>query len=79
MELTERTLGNNMDIDALAKANWNTQELVTDYQKPVDGRYGKIALEPQRIRLFKAVFSSATEQSQQGAEMIADKIQALID
>jgi len=64
VELTERTLGNNMDIDAVAKAKWNTKKLVTDYQKPSDvvGQ-GKIALEPQRIRLFKAVFSSEVGQS----------------
>ena len=57
VELTERTLSNSMDYDEMKKTQWKTVTGDSDQARPLDLiDEGKVALEPQRIRLFRAEY-----------------------
>ena len=57
VELTERTLSNSMNYDEMNKTQWKTVTGDSDHVRPLDlSDEGKVALEPQRIRLFRAVY-----------------------
>ena len=60
--ITERTLGNNQDWDEWLQERyqWKSEASGTGPSWPSD-QGDELALQPQRIRLFKVVFKSSQE------------------
>ena len=62
IKLTERTLGNNQDFAEWSKQKyqWTSDPVGNSAVWPED-KDGSVALQPQRIRLYRVAFNSAQE------------------
>jgi len=78
---TERTLGNNMDYETMTHYKWRVRQghELAGYEKPADAD-GKVALEPQRIRLFSISYVSQKASTEDNVmESIQAKLQAKLE
>ena len=66
IKITERTLGNNQDFSEwkAQRFHWMSDPVATDpaYEWPEDIDDQSVALQPQRIRLFRVLFNSSSQQ-----------------
>ena len=61
VQITERTLGNNQDYAEMeeAKFHWKSTDPASTIEWPEDKDTGEVALQPQRIRLFRVLYTVA--------------------